>query len=58
MPVDTTDWTLRVAPKLLAFQWLADLNGKPLRLRPDLRPDPSYLDAHLAYARDAWTAEV
>jgi hypothetical protein len=56
--IDTTYWTLRVAPKLLDFQWLAELNGKPLRLRSDLRPDPSYLDIHMAYARDAWSAEV
>lgn len=56
--VDTTQWTLCVAPKLLVFEWLTELNGKSLGLRAESRPDPLYLDTHLAYARDAWTAEV
>jgi len=30
--------TVRVAPKLLAFPWIAELDGRPLDLEPELRP--------------------
>lgn len=55
--IDTTTWTVQVAPRLLAYSSLADLNGRPLNLSPQLRPDADYLDTHLAYARDAWKGQ-
>ena len=57
LAIDTTDWTVQVAPRLLAYPSLADLQGRRLELKPAQRPDPDYLDAHLTYARDAWQEE-
>lgn len=37
---------------------LAELNARPVTLSPELRPDASYLDTHLAYARDAWEGQL
>lgn len=54
--IDPADLTVRVAPKLLAFPWIAELDGRPLDLEPELGPEPAYLYTHLAYARDAWLA--
>ena len=54
LAIDPADWTVRVASKLLAFPWIAELDGRPVDLEPELRPDPEYLRTHLAYARDAW----
>jgi predicted Zn-ribbon and HTH transcriptional regulator len=52
--IDTSTWIVQVAPQLLVYASLADMDGRPLDLSPDLRPDADYLDTHLAYARDAW----
>lgn len=58
LAIDPADWTIRVAPKLLAFPSIAELDGRPLDLEPQLRPDPAYLHTHLAYARDAWLGDL
>jgi hypothetical protein len=52
--IDPVGWTVRVAPKLLAFPEIAKLDGHPLDVEPRLRPDPAYLRTHLAFASDAW----
>jgi ribosomal protein S27AE len=54
LAVDTNSWTIRVAPRLRSYPQFASLEGQPLNVPQEFRPHSHYLDAHLAWAVDAW----
>jgi len=54
LAIDTSDWTVRVAPKLMIFPALAALDRQPLDVPPRLRPTPSYVEVHYSLSLDCW----
>ena len=54
LAIDTTTWTVKVAPQLHQFPQLAALSGQPLAIPAPLRPNASYLDEHHRISTETW----
>lgn len=49
-----TDWHVWVFPGYEDYDDVWRFNGKPLKAKPEARPDPKYLQIHAAVAREKW----
>jgi hypothetical protein len=54
--IDPGSWTIQIAPGLIQYPELAELNGKPVLLPTKLRPRQSYVRDHALLARASWTS--
>jgi ribosomal protein L37AE/L43A len=52
--IDPDTWSIQVAPRLLAYPDLAILDGRPVRIREDLRPPRKLVEEHAMAAHDSW----
>lgn len=50
LSIDPTSWTIEISPSLAAWPQLTALHGQPLKVLPELRPNPQYLQDH----RELW----
>jgi DNA-directed RNA polymerase subunit RPC12/RpoP len=52
--INPDNWSIQVAPELMKFSDLAKLNGRPVRLKQDLRPWSKYIQDHATIAHAEW----
>jgi hypothetical protein len=54
LAIDTTTWTVKIAPRLHCYADLAALHDQPLTIPPSRRPSADYLAVHHNLAIETW----
>jgi hypothetical protein len=56
--IDPDTWSIQVSPNLKLFPDLAKLDGQPIRLAAELRPQFEYVQIHSTVSHAAWNKDL